>query len=70
MTNTNIFEILTTEANKFSMGMAVNKLADKIYLALCERGWPVFVLNEKYLIVGDRRFQFVRKGGVWTVKEY
>lgn len=58
--------------NGYGLGISVEKLADKAYFQMEANGHNVRIINDRYLEMDGRRYQFTksRKQGGWIVKEF
>lgn len=58
--------------NGYGLGISVEKLADKAYFQMEANGHDVCIINDRYLEMDGRRYQFTksRKQGGWIVKEF
>ena len=73
-----IKERIAQEVGKYGFGISLKDLVVRVYRQLDAEGYDICILNERYLMTGDRHdhtdrsFQLLKtrsKGG-WTVKEF
>lgn len=65
-----VIELLNALVKNFGTRMSKERLADKMYSVLKCCGVNVVILNEKYLVIGDNKYQFIKKRTGWEVKEW
>lgn len=65
-----IMGMLNELVQNFGTRMSKEKLVDKMYSLIASKGIDVAVLNEKYLDVCGRQFQFIKRKTGWEVKEF
>ena len=56
----------------FGTGISVEKFVSKVYRALSYEIEGLAILNDKYLMAGDERYQLIRcrSKGQWEVKQW
>jgi hypothetical protein len=64
--------IITAAANKWNLRNKPEFIQSKVYWDLKTQGYNVCCLNERYIMMDGRSFQFRRnrKENRWTVREF
>lgn len=64
-----VIELLNDLVKVFGTRISEKRLADKMYTALHCAGVNVVVLDEKYLMIGNNKYRFIKRKTGWEVKE-
>ena len=65
-----VLDVLNDLVKIFGTRMSKERLAGKMYSVLSCWGVDVVILNEKYLMIDDNKYQFIKRKTGWEVKEW
>ena len=65
-----VVDVLNDLVKIFGTRMSKERLAGKMYSVLIHWGVDVVILNEKYLMINDNKYQFIKRKTGWEVKEW